>query len=282
LARYQLFVDDSGNREYDDNRTYGLSGKSLYFVYGAILVEQNAGAPLVPQLRELKRLTFGTADVEVKSNWLRMPEEREIHYLRPFGISDNRLNRFTDDYYQLLVQAPLTLIGAAVNKLHMQEDYAPPRAPWYAPTVAYECLLQRAVQAVPGGSMLAVTVDDISGKTPNSNEYKVLLAQHHALLKARGSQLQRGISFACLDSRVRFVQSQYSDLIQAADLISYCIHRQFRDHGDEWEKAENPLPVYPYFGRIAKEFRHKNGRIQGFGIVKFPLRKRIPWRVKQE
>jgi hypothetical protein len=85
VARYQLFVADSGTREYDDNRDYDNSGKSLYFVYGAILIEQNAGAQLAPRLRELKRLTFGRPDVEVKSNWLRIPKERRRRYITPFG-----------------------------------------------------------------------------------------------------------------------------------------------------------------------------------------------------
>jgi hypothetical protein len=281
VARYQLFVDDSGTREYDDNRVYGLAGKSLHFVYGAILIEQNLGAQLVPRLRELKRLTFGTPDVEVKSNWLRMPEERRTHYLDPFNVTDDQVTRFTDDYYRLLIQAPLELIGAVVNKLHMQERYV---QPWYAPTAAYDVLLQRGALAVPHGSTLAVTVDDISGKTPKRNTYKSLLADHHAGLRARGSRLQPKISFACLDSPVRFVLSQDSDMIQAADLVSYCVHRQFRDHGEDWERRPvspaTTLPMYPHFERIAGKFRRSNtGRVQGFGIVKFPLLNQVQWRI---
>jgi hypothetical protein len=261
VARYQLFVDDSGTREYDNDRNYTTSGKSLYFAYGAIFIEQNLGAQLVPQFRELKRLTFGRADVEVKSNWLRMPDERRMRYLDPFGITDDQLNRFVDDYYRLIVQAPLVLIGSIVNKLHMQEDYGPPRTPYYAPTVAYEFLLQRAVQAVPNGSTLAVTVDDISGTTPKRRKYKTLLAQDHARLRATGFRLQPGISFACLDSPVRFVLSQHSDMIQAADLVSYCVHRQFRDHGEEWETplpGETRLPMYP----TLSELRGNSGRTE--------------------
>ena len=281
VARYQLFIDDSGTREYNDNRNYG-PGNTLYFCYGAIFVEQNAGAQLVPRLRKLKQLTFGIPDVEIKSNWLRMPQERRRHYLNPFNVTEERLARFTDDYYRLLVLAPLVLIGAIVNKLHMQEDYAPPRSPWYAPTVAYEFLLQRAVQAVPQGSTLAVTLDDISGKTPKRSTYKTLVAQHHDKLRAVGSRLQQKISFACLDSPARFVLSQHSDMIQAADLVSYCIHRQFRDHGEQWETLPpggGALPVYPYFERISKKFRTDGSsrRIQGFGIVKVPLRTRVHW-----
>lgn len=286
MSHYLLFIDDSGNREYDDNRKYdasGLGGKSLHFVYGAILIEQNAAAQLVPRLQELKRLTFGRHDVEVKSNWLRISQERKRRYLDPFGLALDQLKAFTDDYYRLLIQAPIQLIGAVVNKLHMQEDYA---EPWYAPTVAYDVLLQRAVQAVPAGSTLAVTIDDISGKTPKNNQYKHLLAKHHADLRAHGSRLQRGISFECLDSRARFMLSQDSDMIQAADLISYCVHRQFRDHGEDWEKDPpdgGKLPIYHYFGVIARKFRSDgNGRIQGFGIVKFPLRRRVHWVIQKK
>ncbi len=284
MPRYQLFVDDSGTREYDDNRDYINSGKSLFFAYGAILMEQDAAALLIPKLLEHKRLTFGTPDVEIKSNWLRIPKERQKRYLQPFGLAEASLRTFVDDYYNLLIQAPLELLGSVVNKLHMQEDYASPRSPWYAPTVAYEFLLQRAVQAVPSGSTLGVTIDDISGKTPKSNEYKKLVSGHHAALRARGSRLQPTISFACIDSPIRFVSSQHFELIQAADLISYCVQRQFRDHGENWETAPpggGDLPVYEYFGRVAGKFRHDGrGRIQGFGIVKAPLRQRIHWGVK--
>jgi hypothetical protein len=158
--------------------------------------------------------------------------------------------------------------------------------PWYAPTAAYEFLLQRAVQAVPQGSTLAVTIDDISGKTPRNNYYKKLVAEHHAALRAHGSRLQKSISFACLKSPVRFVSSQHFELIQAADLISYCIQRQFRDHGEDWERNRpdvRNLPMYDYFRRIVGKFRTDgNSRVQGFGIVKCPLRRRVRWSIAKK
>jgi hypothetical protein len=283
VPRYQLFVDDSGTREYDDNRDYESSGKSLYFVYGAILIQQDAAARLIEQLKQLKTLAFRRSTVEIKSNWLRIPKERRVRYLEPFGLSEAAVTRFTDDYYRLLVQAPLTLLGSVVNKLHMQERY---ELPWYAPTAAYEFLMQRAVQAVPAGFTLGVTIDDISGKTPKNNKYKDLVARHHDTLRARGSSLQPKISFACLDSPARFVLSQHNELIQAADLVSYCIHRQFKDHGEDWERAPQgggQLPLYPYFERIAGKFRtDEQKRVQGFGIVKAPLLSRIRWKVEDD
>jgi hypothetical protein len=285
MATYQLSVDDSGNREYAGDRVYEKAGgKSRYFVYGAVLMEQRQASLFVTRLRELKLLVFKTWDVEVKSNWLRLPGERARRYLDRFNITDAQLTNFTDDYYRLINHAPLDLIAAVVDKLHMQEDYGPDA--WYAPTVAYDALMQRAVQAVPGGSSLSVTVDDISGRTPKHNAYKELLSKHHQQLQQRGSTLVRSISFSCLTGPVRFVNSQYSDLIQVADLAAYNVHRQFRDFGTEWETPMAPgvsLPTYAYFDRISEKFRKDvNGRIQGFGIVKFPLRRRIHWTVRRK
>jgi Protein of unknown function (DUF3800) len=146
--------------------------------------------------------------------------------------------------------------------------------------------MQRAVQAVPTESLLTVTVDDISGKTPKHHEYKELLSKHHDQLRQRGSTLVRSLSFSCVHGPVRFMNSQHSDLIQVADLAAYNVHRQFRDFGTEWETAGEPgvpLPTYPYFERISAKFRKDTrGRVQGFGIVKFPLRRRVYWRVLKE
>lgn len=284
MPHCQLFVDDSGNREYDDDKQYGPDGKSRHFVYGGILLQEREAQLFTTRLRELKKVYFGTAAVEVKSNWLRIPKEQQKYYLQPYNLTPEKLKQFTDDYYALINQATVELIGAIVDKLHMQETYG--GNAWYAPTVAYDVLLQRAVQAVTAGDTLSVIVDDISGKTPRKNDYKELLADHHDTLIARGSKLQPTISFKCLKGAVRFVNSARSDLLQAADLISYNVHRQFRDYGEEWENigaGPRDLPMYPHFERISRKFRcDANRRVQGYGIVKFPLRQRVYWRVTDE
>ena len=280
MARYQLVGDDSGNREYDDNRNYETSGKSRYFVYGALLMEERESLLFITRLRELKTLVFSTADVEVKSNWLRMPSERQAHYLDPFGLDDGKMSAFVDDYYRLILHAPLQFVGAVVDKLHMQETY---ERPWYAPTAAYEVLLQRAVQAIPDGATLAVTMDDISGRTPKRNFYTALLKEHHSKLQHFGSILQKGISFACLSGGVNFANSARSDLVQVADVAAYNIHRQFKDYGPQWEQQVKKLQLYEHFGRIAGKFyQGPRGRIQGFGVVKFPLKNRVRWVIKSE
>ena len=126
MASYRLFVDDSGTSEYDDSRNYDTSGKSLYFVYGAILIDQDYSASsLIPSLRELKRLTFGTADVEVKSNWLRMPHERKARYLEPYSLTLEKLAAFVDSYYRLLNQPGIAWFGLLTSSTRKKNTCSP-------------------------------------------------------------------------------------------------------------------------------------------------------------
>ncbi len=280
---FHLYVDDSGTREYAEDGQYSKTGgKSRYFVYGGVLIREQSLSTFISRLRELKRATFGTADVEIKCNWLRIADERRERYLEPYGISDVQLTQMTDAYYSLIGQAPVVLIAAVVDKLHMREKYG--LSAWHPQTAAYDVLLQRAVQEV-GTTDLQVTVDQIGGATAKKNEYKDLLLRHHDALASRGSSLLRSLSFKCLKCPAKFADSKHSDLVQVADLAAYNVHRQFRDFGDEWEKGGGPrqLPTYPYFQRIIGKFRtDANGRVQGYGIAKFPLLNRVPWRLTDD
>jgi hypothetical protein len=77
----------------------------------------------------------------------------------------------------------------------------------------------------------------------------------------------------------RFVNSAISHLVQISDLAAYNVHRQFNQYGEDWERpGAGPLNMYPYFREISGKFRMDvNDRVQGYGIVKFPLRERVLW-----
>jgi hypothetical protein len=79
---------------------------------------------------------------------------------------------------------------------------------------------------------------------------------------------------------VSFRDSKLDERLQLADLVAYAVYRQFMDYGPNWEKPAKPLPTYEYFGRLAPKFRNHKGRVQGYGIAKFPMGRRIPWRVE--
>ena len=279
MPTHLLYIDDSGTKEYADSpEDYG-SGNTRHFVFGGLLIAQEEIETLLEAIRESKRDCFHTDSVEIKSNWLRIPKERRARYLDPFGITEEELHDFVESYYGIVADADLMLIASVVDKVHMQEDYA---TPWYAPAVAYEAILQRVENELGDrGGRVSVVIDDMTGATPKHNQYKANLKRHHDRLRQHGSRLKSGFTFTCLEGRVKFVPSNRNHLIQVADLVAYNVYRQFREHGDAWEEyAGKPLPTYGWFERLGPKFRSSaSGRVQGYGVVKLPLRQRVPWAV---
>lgn len=271
-----LYLDDSGTKEYEASREYSRNGNTRYFVFGGFLAKDDEASRLAQRIIDLKKRTFGRADVEVKSNWLRMPKERERKYLKPFRLGDGDLTAFVDAYYDLICKADVRLLAAVIDKVHMQEDF---RVPWYSPAPAYEILLQRAEMAAERGTTYSVTIDDMTGATPKHNQYKENLKRQHARLKSSGSSLRRGFTFPGLRGDIRFLNSAHSHLVQMADVVSYNVYRQFVEHGDKWEaEGLQNLPAYSYLGRIAPKFRTgPGGRVTGYGIIKFPTRNKVLW-----
>jgi hypothetical protein len=151
---------------------------------------------------------------------------------------------------------------------------------WYPPALAYEALIQRAQLEVADSETFSVTMDDMSGKTPNDSEYKENLTKHHEQLKQTGCNFFP-MQFPSLVGRLKFVNSRDSNIVQAADLVAYNVFRQFREHGEKWEdQTLDTLPTYRWFAHIASKFCcDPNGRIQGYGIVKLPLYERVLWTV---
>jgi hypothetical protein len=272
-----LYLDDSGQKEYPAEGTPFDHGVSRYFVFGGYYTTTREAGRLVEGLKAAKFKAFGTTAVEVKSNWLRLPLERERHYLKPFNIDDAQLNEFVHDFYSHALAADIALVACVVDKQHMVEDYQ--KTKWYTPAVAYEAIVQRLQNELgPRRQTFGVVIDDMTGKTPNHSEYRENLKRHHRQLQRTGGNFV-SMPMDALTGDLRFVNSRDSNLVQVSDLIAYNVFRQFRDFGEEWEDLGlTQLPSYDWFRRIAPKFRcGPDGRIQGFGVIKFPLRVRVPW-----
>jgi hypothetical protein len=181
--------------------------------------------------------------------------------------------------YELINDCDCKLVACVVNKAEVQQQY---KKPHYAPATAYDCLLQRAqLEMRASGGEIHVTIDAMDGATPKGRQYLENLKRQHATLKKHGSPLMRGMSFDCIGGQA-FRDSKNDERLQLADLVSYAVYRQFVDHGADWEDAgREELPVYEYFGRIGAKFRSNRGRIQGYGIVKFPMNRRVPWEARR-
>jgi len=276
---YNLFLDDSGTKEYADSYTRN-GGVSRYFVFGGMLVTPAIAGYLTRRMHEIKTQCFGHPDVEIKANWLRIPHEKAQRYLEPFGIADEQLGLFVKDLYMLVKDAECVLFACAVDKPEMQSKYTPP---WYAPAVAYECLLQRMQMEMDKEKGLChVKIDDMSGATPYRRQYKDNLIKQHELLKANGSQLQKGMAFDRIGN-LSFSDSKSDERIQLADLVAYNVYRQFVDHGEDWEADVEKLPLYQYLAVWGKKFCHSpSGQVAGYGIIKFPTVNRKYWSIPKK
>lgn len=276
MPTHVVYIDDSGTKEYASSPNDYGDGPSRYFVFGGVIVTIEEAGILSSKIIDLKLKYFGTDAVEIKSTWLRIPKERKKHYLDVYELNDEQLNEFSEHFYNAITTSDLLFIASVIDKIEMQQRYP---VPWYPPAIAYELLLQRVEYEVQGKGDYSVIIDDMTGKTPRGNEYKENLKKQHTRLKKVGSSLINGLTFKCAPSRLKFVNSAYSHMIQVADIAAYNVYRQFVDHGADWENPKlRKLPTYQYFNRIGKKFRKgPDGTIQGFGIIKYPSQGRIPW-----
>lgn len=281
MTNYVIYVDDSGDKDYATSPAlYGV-GPTRYFVFGGVLATQDAASRLAQEIQDLKEGSFGDPRVEVKSNWLRMPQERQKRYLDPYGITEGDLSSFTDDYYDLINDADIILVAGVVDKLAMQNTYG--ERAYYPPAIAYELIAQRIQNHIgPAGTCLVV-MDDMSGKNPKGSEHKANLVRQHRQMRKSGSQLVKGLHLPALGA-LRFNNSARSHLIQVADIVGYNVHRQFREHGDAWEqRGLASLPLYDPFKLLLPKFRSSAaGQISGYGVVKMPQGNKIPWGINRK
>lgn len=288
MTQFILYIDDSGTKEYaSTNQDYTLRGRgvSRYFVFGGILLSDTESGLLVEALKKLKREFFGTESIEIKSNWLRNPEACKKKYLDPYKKTQGQIEGFVKELYCSIAERNLMIIAVAVDKVQSKAQYGDKA--WYPPAIAYELLMQRAVQEVRHPDNLAVVIDDMMGATPAGNQYKANLKAHHAQLRKSGSRLQPKLRFGQINNDLRFFDSAHWAQVQVADIVAYNVYRQFVEYGDEWEGKGlvngEPLPVYPWFEKLSPKFRSDgSGRIQGYGIIKFPMGKRVPWSFKED
>lgn len=287
MTQFVLYIDDSGTKEYASmGQKYALHGRgvSRYFVFGGILLSEVESGYLVDAIKALKREFFGTENVEIKSNWLRNPNACKKKYLDPYSKTPEQIEEFAKQVYCCIEERNLVIIAVAVDKIESKNQYGDKA--WYPPAIAYELLMQRAVQEVRLPDKLAVVIDDMMGATPAGNQYKANLKAHHAQLRKRGSRLQPKLRFDPINNELRFVDSAHWVQVQVADIIAYNVYRQFIEYGEEWEgKGLGPrdaLPVYPWLEKLGSKFRSDgSGRIQGYGIIKFPMGRRVPWAFKE-
>lgn len=270
MQSVRIFLDDSGQKEYGP-------ATSRYFVYAGAIVETANEDAVSERFADLKARVFGDPKVEIKSNWMRQPKERRKRYLDPYGVSGAKFDAFVEDWYDLMSSDDLSYLAAVVDKPQMRARYD--KAAWYPSATAYRFLLQRyQLELQKRGRLGHVRVDDMSGSTPAHNQWRDLLRNQHRRLKADGCSITK-LTFGNVADKLTFGNSARFDLLQVADVVAYNVYRQFRDHGDEWDRQDSEhVPIYPWLGRVLPRFvMGPDNRLEGWGIVKWPSDRKSRW-----
>lgn len=267
-----IFIDESGQKEYRElGDAYGdQRGPSRYFVLGAVSGSARVLSDLIRRTRDHKSEFFGTHEVEIKSNWLRIPRERVARYLEAFGVSEAALLHWVHALYDLFLGADIEITAAVIDKVGMSRQYQDRRHP--ALRTAYMVLMQRvAMDSGLPASSVTVILDVMAP------DHQAQLQAFHAALR-EGSGCLQGMDHTCLLPAPRFRDSAAHDLLQLADLVAYNVYRQFMVHGERWEEPTAVLPQYEYFERLRPRLRRgPDGQIQGYGVFKMPMGRRVRW-----
>ena len=268
---HRAYLDDSGEKEYGPKT-------SRYFVYAAAILHDSAVRPIDAEIDQLKIATFGRADVEIKSNWVRRPDERRRRYLKPFGITEQDLDALLEKLYAIMTRDELSYAACAIDKVQMEERYGDRK--WHPSATAYQFLLQRLqMHCADAGTVCHVTVDDMTGSTQAKNAWRDLLQEQHRRRMRDGCNLTR-LQFTNIGDRLRFGASHRFNLLQIADLVAYNVMRQFRSHGVEWDAGGKGLQIYPPLERILSRFLMSSRNVlEGYGIVKWPRDRNGRWTV---
>ena len=262
---FLFYVDESGQREYNPKN-------SRHLVLGAVAISDTDWREWHQKINAIKQECFGTTQVEWKSVNLRQPDKRSRFYLKPFGMTEQKLTEGVEAMFTLINDAPLTLFAAVIDKRQMVAQYAHPVT---STEMAYELLLERAAGFLSqcDNAPCGIIIHDLIQESA-SNESR---GHQKAILEVHQQFQDRGrTDFASVEKiieGVHFLPTDQSNFLQVADLVAYNVYRQFNDHWEPWEEGEalSAMPKYDFFERLLPKFyKSSAGMIKGYGIKKFP------------
>ena len=242
---YLFYVDETGNRDtrlvIPTKNGGTVAGDPIYVLTAVCLFEHQwhgfdktlnrQKTMLMDLIFRNTQLRLDLADCEIKSNWIRMPKERDA---RPFlkNITDTELTRLVELFYQQLNHHYMTVFSVIVDKrcLHDYMDQTKlHRKSW---ELLLE-LVERFMRSRHDKHQALMVTDDV-GRQENHS-----LAMKHAYIMDRGTADGTWLKHIC--EMPMFVRSELSNGVQLADLCSYNIYRAF--------KTGNL--TYSFFTRIA-------------------------------
>lgn len=251
---FLFYIDDSGQIDYNPNA-------SEYFVYNALGFDSDEWDKINQEVVKLKQNIFKTPNaelLELKSNWIRIPKEREKRwYLNK--LTEEELRDLSQGLLDIIINNKITLIAVVINKNNMLKEYGQNA---YPPNIyAMELLLERISLFMNKNNpdKQAIIIADRS-----SNNIEALLNKSH--IEHRNNK--KGYTWKNLSiiiENLLFVDSKYSNFIQLTDICAYNIFRAFKDRN----------PGYEFFRKILSKYdKDEKNCLLNYGIVCKPLNAR--------
>ncbi len=289
---YKFFVDDSGKKEYitpysrdfvenpPEFDKYESFWWDNYFVLAGVRIKQEDIGKIDKEIYLLKKKYFGTHKVEVKSDWLRNPDQRKKHYLDQYKISVEKLNEFGKKFVDLIAshKNELKIIASVFDKRYYGDSRRQ--------TVEGKPLLkttQILFERIQFASNYNIVIFD-----QMESSLQVTSGQHGKILNIfRKNEGLEKIYVEKYDaiSDIKFAESKKENFLQIADICAYNIFRQFAQYGREWggskkdKIGKSRMTPYSYFNRIRCNFFYNptNRQVRGYGLVCIPDTKKVNW-----
>ena len=240
---YFFYLDESGSRdpsvgtpEKPKDHIYVLLAVGMYERQWRPFEQEVSGLKLelADRLRREGIGAFDLADCEVKSNWLRRPDERQKRspFLRALGRCD--IQRLAEVYFEQMERRNAVIIATVIDKRYTCSNITSKELH----QKAYEILLERLqfYMSTEHPKHQALIIMDDMDKVLNRS-----VAMQHAQFLHCGNQ---NMGFRSIVEYPFFTRSELSNGIQLADQLAYNVYHAFRYEDMGYSYFERLLPYF--------------------------------------
>lgn len=184
---------------------------------------------------------FELADCEVKSNWIRVPTEREKRSPFLHALHQDDMTRLTDSYFRQVTERNTVIMCSVIDKRFLHDHITHETLHMRACEFLLE-RIQHYTREYHSKHHALIVMDDTSRQLNRD------VAMKHASFQRAGN---RNMTFSEIVEYPFFTRSELSNGVQLADLLAYSVYRacKIEDFG------------YPYFERVLPNFyRRRAGR----------------------
>ncbi|MDX2085192.1 MAG: DUF3800 domain-containing protein [Candidatus Melainabacteria bacterium] len=228
---YMFYIDESFDQEIHVLVAYGFLYKHWFNTHQAVI---RAKQRVFPEKDAWK--------LEIKSNWLRIKAERDKRaYLKK--LTPDELKVLTDALYEVILENAFQKICLAAV-LDVKTNQEQQRYPYEPELYTYKMLLSKVALFLKRNDATGILICD---ETKQSKLHIENLRNCNDFDGEWDEDLRQRIIENPL-----FVDSQYNNLIQLADLCAYNVFRVFKYNDPQYEYFQKIAPLIKNFGRAPR------------------------------